>query len=532
MSNINQNTIITLLEEVIPQMQNSDNAEDTLMKFAAEKNLNPSVVERMCHTFNQLKTNCILDHAESMEKRGSSFSLIDGADFVKKYADFAKDLDTSKMEEAIANSKMLWGIPAQDGESSFKLASTKIANKGEFYYKSNYEEKEYSKLDELVKSEQEKLASAPIESKSFDYRDVLDAEKDVEAVEEYITDLSIKQASIINNIVKDLSRDSNKLASFKSDEEDARFLSDDVTGDKIDLLIGEVKNKNDYVASNVKRASDKGKKRLIKQSSDITKNIIAYCENIEKIAAAKEVKDSFEKIARKITDEEMNSLLATGGMAKPFDPADYAPKEEKKEVKAEPKKEKIDTSSLDAFDKKVKAEPKKGNGGNGGNDNGGSSKNERDSDGGKRFNSAKLEKAISSAISDISVGGSKAVDNFLDFNKTLAKLDSETTAKTHPKFNIAKNNILDTISNLNFDRMMMTDPVLSKLSPDEIDNVTEAYLTYKMQYPEIALQPSLLKSVLRSSAQVEGGEDVNSLKTLLDSRKALADARSKEILLG
>ena len=74
---IDQNTIISMLNEVIPQMQKSENPEETLLKFAADKNLPPSVLERMTHMFNALKTNCYMDHADTMEKRGSQFSLID-----------------------------------------------------------------------------------------------------------------------------------------------------------------------------------------------------------------------------------------------------------------------------------------------------------------------------------------------------------------------------------------------------------------------------------------------------------------------
>ena len=54
---IDQNTIISMLNEVIPQMQKSENPEETLLKFAADKNLPPSVLERMTHMFNALKTN-------------------------------------------------------------------------------------------------------------------------------------------------------------------------------------------------------------------------------------------------------------------------------------------------------------------------------------------------------------------------------------------------------------------------------------------------------------------------------------------
>ena len=75
---------------------------------------------------------------------------------------------------------------------------------------------------------------------------------------------------------------------------------------------------------------------------------------------------------------------------------------------------------------------------------------------------------------------------------------------------------------------MMTDPILSKITdPITIEDIKDAYKTYKIQYPEIAFQPSLLKSVLRGAAQV-GGEDISALKDLTSARKSIAEAKKIE----
>lgn len=544
MSNIDQNTIITLLEEVIPQMQSSENAENTLMKFAADKNLAPAVVERMCHAFNQLKTNCILDHAESMEKRGSSFSLIDGADFVKRYSDFAKDIDVSKMEDSISKSKNLWGIPSNEEAISFKLASSNIINAGDtFSYISDYERAEHEKLDALISDTHTKIASKADSHSTFDYRDVVDAKRDVETVNEVITELAFEQDAIVNKIAKELSINTNKIASFESAERDALYLSDDVSSDAVDSLINGINYKNKYVASNIKRASDKGGRRLVKQASELTKDIISYCETSNKIAAALEIKKSFEKIARKLTDEELNSLIATGGEAPPFNPDDYPDDDEleNNKNKTEPAfnpsdnladdLSDLDSSVFEAFSEKAEKENNATFNSSKKDVNKGDSSQDR-FEAKSIIGGKELGKGLAKAIEDVSAGSAKAYDNIIDLNKTLAKIDNDTNSKPHPKTTIVKNNILNTIADLNFQKMMMTDPILSRLTPEEVDNVTESYMTYKIQYPEIALQPSLLKSILRSSAQVEGGEDVNTLKSLVDARKSLVDARSKESILG
>ena len=113
-------------------------------------------------------------------------------------------------------------------------------------------------------------------------------------------------------------------------------------------------------------------------------------------------------------------------------------------------------------------------------------------------------------------------------NKSLWDIASKATQKTHSKKQDSVQDFFNKTSDLLFQKMMMTDPILSKITdPTTIEDIKDAYKTYRIQYPEIAFQPSLLKSVLRGAAQV-GGEDISALKDLTSARKSIAEAKKIE----
>ena len=66
--NITQNNIIMWLEDVVPQMQKSDNPTDTLLKYASDHNFSPAILERVGHMFNSLKTNSFYNLAKEMSR--------------------------------------------------------------------------------------------------------------------------------------------------------------------------------------------------------------------------------------------------------------------------------------------------------------------------------------------------------------------------------------------------------------------------------------------------------------------------------
>lgn len=510
MSNINQNTIIGYLEEVVPMMKNSDNPELCLMKFARDNNLTPAVAERLCHAFNSLKTNAILlDAGKDTVKRGSSFSLIDGDDFLKQYTDFTKDIDFSKnIKEASPsvynNILSSWGLDQGEDSKEFKLASEK---QDSYDLSSIYNSIEKEKLDkESIKFENalSKIAEENNYKKEAkeDYLIThLDAEKNAEMVDLFIEEELRKQASYVNNVVNYLkSGNQDLLNSFKKCEEDALFYKEDevkTASTHINSFVRDLKTKSNYIVENIKRASSNGGKRLLRDSdlqNVITSNLINYIDSKEIVKAANEIKQNFKK-------ESEDALLKFSNFKITM-----------------PDGETVDIDNLLKDNKNLEKDNKKFK-----------KIIEKIEDESKDKTLQNISKALGSGVESMSNvvsdfgSGYKTVNDYLKNLKDTQKEKNLINTKIKAKKDLTK-----TISDSLFTKIVATDPVLSKLNDDELENVIEAYKTYRVQYPEIAFQPSLMKSLLRASSQIEGGEDVNTAKALLDTRKLISDAELKE----
>ena len=229
---IDQNTIISMLNEVIPQMQKSENPEETLLKFAADKNLPPSVLERMTHMFNALKTNCYMDHADTMEKRGSQFSLIDAPTLVEKYTAFTKDTNNitkNNIDDIIS----LWDIQSPKTSMSFKIANTSLEESklSELFENESGDEEYNSYIDSLFNEELNKVAKENINALREDKKESLfdkyyNHKQTLENLNEYITTEQHKQASIIKDIRDMLRNDETLLEKFENFESDAILLDE------------------------------------------------------------------------------------------------------------------------------------------------------------------------------------------------------------------------------------------------------------------------------------------------------------------
>ena len=81
---MNQQEAIGYIQDILPQISHSDEAEDVLLKFANDKNLSPAQVERLGQVFNNAKT---LTFLEKSANRGGSFPIIDTENLVSRYTD-------------------------------------------------------------------------------------------------------------------------------------------------------------------------------------------------------------------------------------------------------------------------------------------------------------------------------------------------------------------------------------------------------------------------------------------------------------
>lgn len=78
-----QQLISWLIEDIAPSIRQSKDAEGTILKFAQEQNLAPTLVQGLGQLYNTAKTLAFLEKAGS--NRGSSFPILDVDKLVAKY---------------------------------------------------------------------------------------------------------------------------------------------------------------------------------------------------------------------------------------------------------------------------------------------------------------------------------------------------------------------------------------------------------------------------------------------------------------
>lgn len=560
---IDQNTIISMLNEVIPQMQKSENPEETLLKFAADKNLPPSVLERMTHMFNALKTNCYMDHADTMEKRGSQFSLIDAPTLVEKYTAFTKDTNNitkNNIDDIIS----LWDIQSPKTSMSFKIANTSLEESklSELFENESGDEEYNSYIESLFNEELNKVAKENINALREDKKESLfdkyyNHKQTLENLNEYITTEQHKQASIVKDIRDMLRNDETLLEKFANFESDAILLDESVKEVMPKLIASLGYDGNNFYKENIKRASDQIKKYLIKDIHPITQKIIDYsnCEKCIKVAASpfiytgageEHTEPSPETKAK--AEAAVSEALDMLGMGDNDDEEVVVlPNwdEEAKKEQEEKEQTRINNAVESALKKGIKnpfegdldsqtIEESESSATETAPKTKSKSKSTKKDDAKSNVPSGSskgtdLAKIIGSGFGDLNNSLNNALKDMGAINKNIWDIANKSSQKVHSKKIDSIKSFYDKTSDLLFQKMMLTDPILSKISdPSIIDDIKDAYKTYKMQYPEIAFQPALLKSVLRGAAQVGGGEDISTFKDLVSARKGLADARKIE----
>lgn len=539
---IDQNTIISMLNDVVPQMQKSKDPETTLLKYAKEQNLPPSVLERMAHAFNQLKTNCYMDAADSMEKRGSQFSLIDSPELVKKYTKFAGENIGKDFGKIAQDAASFWDILVNK-ESDLLKAASETSSVQEASLEELTNELPGEKIfNDFVKSafasEIESVKDKASEKKEHFVDTYIENKKSLENLDDYITSLQFKRASIVENAKKILRYSDKELEKFASYENDAIILDSDVTKIK-DAFVNEIVYKNSHLANNIKRASEKLTKHLIKDIHPITQAFIDYSDTLKcldiansvKLAAARDPNDPELVAAGKGLEELLDEAHAEFDRGNSDNQTDTDASDQQQADTDDasknigpntPKADKADPNIallVNALSQQVQNANTKDSKGKG---------EKADTENKDKGSNGAVYKSLSNNLDTLESSFNKGLDNLGSINKSLFNLALGTAKKQHSDFGKTKTKLYNRISDALFQKMMMTDPILSKLDPADTGNIIEAYKSYKQQYPEIAFQPALLKSVLRGAAQVDGGEDISALKELTSARKNLDQARALE----
>lgn len=561
---IDQNTIISMLNEVIPQMQKSEKPEETLLKYATDKNLPPAVLERMTHMFNALKTNCYMDHADTMEKRGSQFSLIDAPSLLEKYTTFTEDTNNTT-KNSISDITSFWDIQSPKMSMAFKIANTSLkeAKLSELFENESGDKEYKSYIDSLFNEELDKVASENINALSQTKKESLfdkyyNHKQTLENLNEYITTEQHKQASIVKDIRNMLRDDETLLEKFAKFESDAILLDEDVKKAMPSLIASLGYDGNNFYKENIKRANDHIEKYLIKDIHPITQKIIDYsnCEKCIKTAAdpfiytgAGEEQTEPSPEAKAKAEAAVGEALDMLGMGDDDDEEVVVlPNWDEEAQKEQEEKDQIRINNAvesalkkgikNPFDKDLDSQPSED-----------TSNKDTESTSKSKSKSTKKDniesnapsgpggpskgtdfaKILGSGFNDLNSSLNNALKDVGSINKSIWDIANKASQKVHSKKIDSIKAFYDKTSDLLFQKMMLTDPILSKISdPSIIEDIKDAYKTYKMQYPEIAFQPALLKSVLRGAAQVGGGEDISTFKDLVSARKGLADARKIE----
>lgn len=503
-----------------------------------------------------------MDSADSMEKRGSQFSLIDSPELIKEYTKFAGENIGDEFGKAINNAADFWDLVAKESALLKSASETKVESSIEDLFDYSKEEQE---LDNFVKSafskELESVKTAHTNKKENFVDTYLETKATLENLNDYIESLNFKRASIIESVKKILRGSDEELTKFASYENDAKLLDSDVAS-ILDTFVNEVAYKNAYITDNIKRASAEPKKHLIKSVHPITQAIIDYSDTLKCLKVASMTKEAMDWNIDPETGEilgvnvsktpkagtpilgigENGSAEFIGEIGKngenvfykdiKFDQSgidnlsDKAKKEKNSEKKDnEPKKSDEVSQAGNGFDQKaidtLSSNTQKS-------DSSSSDASQDVKTPGKGKDYTNLSKAIVGAIDRVEDSVGKSITDIVDINKALFTKALGASSKEHSKLKPSSTKIYNAISDALFQKILMTDPILMKLDAAEIPNLVDAYKTYKQQYPEIAFQPALLKSILRSAAQVDGGEDISALKELTSARKNLAQSREIE----
>jgi hypothetical protein len=557
MSKINQQTIISYLQEVVPMMQDSTDPESTLLKYAHDKNMPPSVMERMGHMFNSLKINSSLDHAKTAAERGNFVSTLDVPALLEKYTDISKDIDFDKVSKNQSDNN--WWDSLGDGESiAIKTASTQIkqGNIEDLCWKPDIEEgkeslAKYAAYFESQQSEnhQEATPESITPEVLLEYKDKASTEA------QRLLDLAQKFASERQKIVKKFasyygSYNAKDYPAFDMIEHGCilNYAKEDIDAfkDSINSLADEIIHSTPYGNMHVKRASEAlYKKYVIAKKPDLMEDVVNY----HNLRSEEHIAMTMYKKAHQLEDTVVAALFKTSSVVHPdvqrvldekkaleeryvrigqdmldaMDNYDGNPEtnEAYKRLKTESSivnniLKRIDNLYSDQWkedekeEAKLKAEEEQ------------KAKKELE----KTINSAHLTgslinmggKALSAGAQGLSNAAVGAFTGALMPTKTIIEHASKDTDPVYDK----NKDILPELNRLKADtilqEIMWTDPVLSKLDENAIDSVLETYDSAVRLSPELAYNKGLLRNILRRAAEAQG-IDPAAAKTISDIHK-------------
>lgn len=540
--NITQNNIIMWLEDVVPQMQKSASPVDCLLKYAKEHNFSPAILERVGHMFNSLKTNSAYNLAKEASHRGDFISTLDVPALLEKYSSFDSDIDYDNL---ITNFNR-WNIA--EGESqTFKLASskTKIGDVKDLCVYDHLDVKNdviHNKLNSFYEKldQQSKIANDNTKVKPFEKWEIakLAGELKSFAIQNTST-ANLKQIELINKFAsKHLKDEFKNFDSFEFNMKN--FIDDELFNESLSKFANALKSKSPVYAKWIKSANETGLDKKIKladsskvdqedanivysfhkecEVNKLASKIYAMGENLSKYASTISSLDELKDLSSKIQalDDDIDATIMSGAVTDGrFDDRTrtYISELQKRRdhlirtqasIKADlqrledQKQKQLKEETLDSEKalEKQKEESRKGK--------------------------EDLTTAFKS-VATPTLEGAKQIamgltGSISDTNTSLQNLyKSVESMKNEGRVSAMHDPIKAEMDKIEaqsiLQQLLFSDPVLSKLNDNEIDNLMESYNTVVNRNPSVALDKGLLRTILRQAANIQG-VDANTLDTI------------------
>lgn len=481
MSNYNQHQIITWLEDLIPEINETKDPEGVILKFASEQNLKPAVMEKLAQVFNTAKTLNYLDR--TTEARGATFSLVDPESIVAKYTCVDTNVKSASVrptEHSYENDPYKFPDIFGTMEGSYLDGDTSLENEGYSHY-FNVKKAHYDKS----------VARANImtlEQIAFD-------------IEEDLRNDMYKLANIFR---------SQKDFDFEDFEKRAKALYPEYTA-HIDTVA-------DFLASTklrVKRATEEYSGRLVKDNLGEIELFKQVVYNTELLKSANDlIKESVTATKPKI--EPKPDVETTPERRRENDPSRSRRRENEHSGRGHDYNDPDSPWRDKADDKRIVINNQvTSTGGGGGGDSGGGGGNGGGGSGGGD-NSYGLSVALTNIFDPITGGLLSGNPNF--YGEKIMELFGGGINQKQLDVDAAAAQVRSEIA---LNTLLMTDPVIA--DADE-ELVREYFDTLSKVAPEVTRDINVLRSMLRQQVHF-GGIDYPTVKDLSSTEKQLAEAR-------
>lgn len=464
--------IASWFERLIPEIKESGDPRGTIIKFAEEKNLAPALMERLGYIYNTAKTINYLDKSAKAD-RGQSFAILDVEDMVNEYVSKKANTNHEYSDSGFSTFKKKHRVPK---DLFMNVAGFDV------------------QMDKPEDYEEIKLSSF---RKAANLKTSIN-EANSQRVDELLFNLKEDLRESLEKFAGEYSSVSNTV-DFEKVDQDAWYYFEGAAKEACDFLAAHFEGGR---GAKVKRASDQGGRRLIKDYSLLNQvgRIQEQLNNI-KIASG----DEFRR-----------------GMMVELTPDEREAQKKNSEKAAAATKEKI-TLTDDLRDHILDILAQGGNPGdlilgsgktNPGdmtkNLSPGATKNIKAKP--SQIDADKILKGVEGVVESVGEGGRKLIDILRPGEKTRQK-DHDVAMEDVEHITVLQN-------------LLTTDEILSDADPER---VIEAFNSVRNLAPELAKDLNIMRVQLRAMIQHDGMSvfDANQLsKAEYDKRKTDLQVRA------